>query len=110
MVATMTNLTPAVEEPDDEAIVDLRQASFGKGTLIKVQLKKVKDLSQIKVDRFKPGKAYRIVKDPEQAFFINAIGYHPLSALPTGFGFVVDSAGYREAYYYLHDLGGEVFF
>lgn len=110
MVATMTDLTPSVEEPDDDAVIDLRQASFGKGTRIKVQLKKVKDLSQVKIDRFKAGKAYRIAAQPEQAFFINAIGYHPVSALPTGFGFVCTENEYKEAYFYLHDLGGEVFF
>ncbi|MNB61115.1 hypothetical protein D3C87_860150 [compost metagenome] len=101
---------PVDESEMDDAVIDLRQASFGKGTKIKVQLKKVKELSLIKTDKFKAGKAYRVKAEPEQAFFINAIGFHPMSALPTGFGFVVDQTGYKEAYFYLHDLGGEVFF
>lgn len=102
---------PVVDESElDDAVIDLRQASFGKGTRIKVQLKKAKDLSLIKIDRFKTGKAYRVVAEPETAFYINAIGFHPLSALPTGFGFLCTETEFKPMYFCLHELGGEVFF
>lgn len=102
---------PVVDESElDDAVIDLRQASFGKGTRIKVQLKKAKELTLIKVDKFKAGKAYRVKAEPEMAFFINAIGYHPLSALPTGFGFLCSETEFKPMYVCLHELGGEVFF
>lgn len=102
---------PTVDESElDDAVIDLRQASFGKGTRIKVQLKKAKELSLTKVDKFKAGKAYRIKEQPETAFYINAIGYHPLSALPAGFGFLCTETEFKPMYFCLHELGGEVFF
>lgn len=94
----------------DDAVIDLRQASFGRGTKIKVQLKAVKALTQIDTSKFKAGHAYRIKKQSESAFFINAIGYHPLDALPTGFGFICSESTSEAAYIHLHELSGEVFF
>lgn len=109
----MTEVPPVAELDEselDDAVIDLRQASFGRGTKIKVQLKKAKDLSLVKVDKFKPGKAYRVKEQHDTAFFINAIGYHPLSALPAGFGFLCTETDFKPMYFCLHELGGEVFF
>lgn len=109
-MSELPNDTTVDESELDDAIIDLRQASFGKGTRIKVQLKKAKELTLIKTDKFKAGKAYRVKSEPETAFYINAIGYHPLSALPTGFGFLCSETEYKPMYFCLHELGGEVFF
>ena len=100
----------STESELDDAVIDLRQASFGRGNKIKVQLKAVKALTQIDTSKFKAGHAYRIKAQPETAFFINAIGYHPADALPTGFGFICSDTAYEPAYVRLHELGGEVFF
>lgn len=94
----------------DDAVIDLRQSSFGRGNKIKVQLKAARDLTKIDTSKFKAGHAYRIKTRPETAFLINAIGYHPVDALPTGFGFICNEATTEPGYIRLHELGGEVFF
>ena len=98
------------DELRDYATIDLTQASFGKGTQIKVQLKAAKKLRETKVEQFKAGHAYRVNDVADAAFFINEIGFHPTTALPMGFGFLCMPGEMKPACYELYKLGGEVFF
>lgn len=98
------------DELRDYATIDLTQASFGKGTQIKVQLKAAKKLRETKVDQFKAGHAYRTDDVVDGAFFINEIGFHPTTALPMGFGFLCTPGEMKPACYELHRLGGEIYF
>ncbi|MOA35590.1 hypothetical protein D3C78_1570530 [compost metagenome] len=101
------------QDHDDGQVVDARvpQGAFTVNTMLKAQLKKVKDVVAEDMSKFKEKKAYRLKKIPDAAYFINYIGVDPNSGLPLALGFVVTTGGHSPQAMLLRDLKPEeVFF
>ena len=90
---------PAVESP-------LQGFKMSDKQRLKLVVGLLEGVLKIDVSRFKVGRVYHI-RNSDNLMMINDIGHHPVSRVPTAYGFQINTEGHSPHYIELYELGKE---